>query len=187
MVLLPRRAALPWLGDCRRQPVPAVPSPPLERPAESSAQRSPPAAPLTAMSLPPAPALAPELPLFADEVYHASNRLHRALFVRLATVKQVACLVTRSCDVLPTPVGFFAENRDLQAECADQPPQLMLPGIDHLLAAERHVEAVQALEAALAITPETQPVAAALLQHDLWERFDTVQQALPTPDAMPRA
>ena len=181
MVTVGALAALPWLGDCRRQPTPAAPSPLSAGPTESSARRSPPAAPLAAMSLPPAPALPPVLPLFADDVHHPWNRLHRALFARLATVKQIACLATRSCDVLPTPVGFFAETRDFQAEYADQPPQLMLPGIDHLLAAERYGEAVQALEAALAIAPETQPVAAALLQHDLWERFDAVQQALVDP------
>lgn len=181
MVTVGALAALPWVGDCRRQPAPAAPSPPSAGPVESSAQRSPPVAPLAAMSLPPAPALPPALPLFADDVHHPWNRLHRALFAPLATVKQVACLATSSCDVLPTPVGFFEEIRDFQAEYADQPPQLTLPGIDHLLAAERYGEAVQALEAALAIAPETQPVAAALLQHDLWERFDAVQQALADP------
>ena len=189
MVTVGALAVLPWLGACRRQPAPTVPSPPLAGPAESSAQRSPSTAPLAMMSLPPPPALPPALPLFADDVHHPWNRLHQALFARRATVKQVACLATRSCDVLPTPVGFFEETRDFQAEYADQPPQLMLPGIDHLLSAQRYSEAVQALEAALAIAPETQPVAAALLQHDLWERFDAVQQALADPgrDAGSRA
>lgn len=189
MVAVGALAALPWLGGCRRQSTPAAPAPPSAGPTESSAQRPPPAAPLAAMSLSPAPALPPALPLFADQVQHPWNRLHRALFARPATVKQAACLATRSCDVLPTPVGFFEETRDFQAEYADQPPQLMLPGIDHVLAAERYGEAVQALEAALAIAPETQPVAAALLQHDLWERFDAVQQALADPgrDAESRA
>lgn len=134
------------------------------------------------MSLPPEPALPPTLPLFADDPQHPWNRLHQALFARLTTVKQTACLASRSCDVLPTPVGFFAEASDVQAEYADLPAQLMLPGLEHLLTAARHSAALQALQAARAVAPESQPIAAALLQNDLWERFDAVQHALTEPN-----
>lgn len=182
-------AALAPLGGCRRQPAPAIAKatrPVL--PAESSAERSPQLSagssspPPVAMSLPPKPGPPPPLPLFNDDPQHPWNRLHQALFARLATVKQAACLATRSCDVLPTPIGFFDETVELQAEYADTPTQLMLPGVDHLLPAERHSQAMQAIQAALLVAPETQPVAAALLQGDVWERFDAVQHALDDPE-----
>lgn len=183
-----------WFGACRRQPAPA-PIHEAAPPAAPSGERAP--RPATAlsdaanalMSLPPEPALPPLLPLFADDPQHPWNRLHQALFARLATVKQTACLLSRSCDVLPTPVGFFDEATDVQSEYADTPAQLMLPGIEHLLTAARHGAAVQALQAARAVAPEGQPIAAALLQNDLWERFDAVQHALaePTRDAASRA
>lgn len=178
-------AVLTYLGGCRRQPQPATPQAALlAGPAESSAERSslsagPSDSPMAAMSL--LPALPPALPLFADDPHHPWNRLHQVLFAPLATVKRVSCLATRSCDVLPTPVGFFEETREFPAEYVDLPTQLMLPGIDPLLSADRHSQAVQAIQEALLTAPETQPVAAALLQNDLWERFDAVQQALSDP------
>ena len=164
--------------------------------AAGCCQKPPPAshAPQLAATLPravrsaePASALPPALPLFAAELQHPWNRVHQVLFAPTTQVSAAECLTTASCDEASAPGGVLGAVVSLPAEYADTPTQLLHPGVDLLLTDARLPQAVQALKDALAVTAESRPVAAALLQSDLWERFDAIEHALADPDRDPPA
>jgi hypothetical protein len=123
----------------------------------------------------PAPAL------FDPDPEHPWNRLHARLFTAKTTAPVAECLASHTpC----TRIESTAQARFLTrtfVQGGDGSP-LLLRGEPRFLADRQRRQALQeAIAAALRVSPEAaraRPVAAALLQNDLWVRFDTIDHWL---------
>lgn len=162
---------LPLVTSCKRQPPPFVP------PRVSSLPSSLPAD---------TPDLEPPtyLTLYDDNATHPYNRVHRALFRSRHAVHRSPCLLKspKDCDTFDMP---FAAMEGLVAgtsEYVESPSVFTIGDVRFLLEPRRFSDAMAALREAIRVAPGDDPIAATLLQHDLWERFDTLDAALRAPD-----
>lgn len=120
------------------------------------------------------------LPLFDDRSDHPWNRVHHALFQHAYEVQRSACLLKRdlSCDRLPQPAAAMTDLKAGPSDYRDVSSLLVSKDVRFLSSPGRYRQALAALRDASLVPPETNPLAAALLQHDLWERFDTLDEVL---------
>lgn len=120
------------------------------------------------------------MPLFDDRRDHPWNRVHHALFQHAYEVHRSPCLLARdlSCDRLPEPNAAMADLKAGPSDYRDVSTLLVSKDVHFLASPGRFQQALHALREAATVPPESNPLAAALLQHDLWERFDALDGVL---------
>jgi hypothetical protein len=159
-------AAIVWLGGCRPAP-------------EASAPRSHGGAifELAAQST------APRSAVYSPDPSDPFNQVHAALFGARAALRVPACAVSSDGCVSISDATYAAPFVATElAEGGDTSVTLFRAGVRPLSDPARAENAVSTLARLRATDPRARPIAAALLQHDLWERFDR----LPAPSRLER-
>lgn len=166
-------------GGCERD---RKPPPPQEQKTTASASfattasaRGVPCASLDAGSSPLPVARIEEQALFDANPMHPFNAAHRALFDQRIRARLDACAGGARCFTIEPPFSFAShEGLDL-LEGGDTSSVLLRGGMDFLADDSRLRQALDALAAAAKVAPQDRAIAAALFQHDLWERFDGLE------------
>lgn len=162
---------LPLVASCKRHPPPSVPPPGSHLPSTLPADTPDPEPPVF-------------LTLYNDNATHPFNRVHRALFRSRHAVHRTPCLLKtpKDCDTLDAPFAAMSGLVAGTSEYAESPSVFTTGDVRFLLEPRRFSDAMAALREAIRVAPGDDPIAATLLQHDLWERFDTLDAALRAPD-----
>lgn len=131
------------------------------------------------------------LPLYHPDPAHPWNRLHHALFVHPGKVARATCRpasqpstgererATTGCSERIVPLDPWPPLIEGPTGYGDEPSLFASPDVQHLAEEGRLSRLLTLIAAAQAQAAEakTQPLAALLLQSDLWERFDTLDAA----------
>jgi len=132
--------------------------------------------PLALPSVPPVPSgFVAGARRFDADVEHPYNAVHRALFDRESEANVPDCVDAGTCvqGSPMAPLGGPSARRRVHLG-GDELAIFSGPNVDYLAEAARATEVERAVERALGLDPTRAPIAALLLQNDLWDRYDQI-------------